>query len=195
MKNYILLISMFWLVGVSCCFAGNVSTNSRVQFNSDLEKNHWTVEQLATLIDSVTPWSSASAYTDRDWKQIIEIAKIFQTIDSRKAADAFKRFSLQDTNDFRGDYLEISKPFLLLRVMYNLPEKVKSRDYGGPGWLSDGKNVNSDGTINLDWPLTWNQGKPSLVARYIGYEGPAYNPEEDYLSLNQQFGFRDLGRN
>lgn len=75
--------------------------------------------------------------------------------------------------------------------MFDLPEHTKARA-GGPGWLTEGSDLNPDGTVNLAWPATWEGGKPSLVSRYLGYEGFAYNPKDDYLFISQRFKLRHL---
>jgi hypothetical protein len=151
-----------------------------------------TPHELAELISSVRPWSSSEPYKQNDWEKIVEVAAIFQEAAPSMAAEGFEIFSVQNTNNFHGDFLEDSKAFLLLRVMFDLPEHAKARS-GGPGWLTGRRDLNSDGTINLAWPVVWNKGQPSLASEYLGYEGLSYGAKSDYLFLNSHFSKRDLG--
>jgi hypothetical protein len=151
-----------------------------------------TPQQLAQLIASVKPWSSTGRYNESDWEHIVQVAAIFQSTDHNLAAEGFEIFNLQNTNNFHNDYLEGSKAFLLLRVMFDLPEHGKGRP-GGPGWLTERRDLNSDGTVNFAWPVVWREGQPSLASEYIGYEGFSYSPKSDYLVLSSHFKKRDLG--
>jgi hypothetical protein len=151
-----------------------------------------TPHELAQLISSIRPWSASGAYSDSDWERLVQVAVTFQQALPAVATEGFKIFSLQNTNNFHNDYLEDSKAFLLLRMMFDLPEHATARS-GGPGWLTSRGEVNSDGTVNLAWPVVWNNGQPSLASGYLGYEGFSYDPKSDYLFFNSRFAKRALG--
>ncbi len=159
----------------------------------DGSPQNWTTDQLAQLISSLPGWSSESKYNSNDWKRMTEVAFIFQSAETQKVAEAFQLFTVRNTNDFHGDYLESSKPFILLRVMFDLPEHAKVRP-GGPGWLTLRRDLNRDGSVNVGWPIIWSGqgGKPSLASEYLGYEGSPYDPKADYIFLSGHFKKRDL---
>jgi hypothetical protein len=150
-----------------------------------------TGKEFAQLISTLHPWSSTAAYKGSDWERIVEVAAAFQRALPTVAAEGFEIFSLQNTNNFQNDYLEDSKAFLLLRVMFDLPEHGKGRP-GGPGWLTERRDLNTDGTVNLAWPVVWNKGQPFLASDFLGYEGFAYSAKADYLFLSSHYSKRDL---
>jgi hypothetical protein len=155
-------------------------------------KKSWTATELAQLVTDLSPWTTPQNYHKRDWDKMLEVAAVFQSADSNLAVQAFDQFSAQNANDFHDDYLESSKAYLLLLVVFDLPEHAKGYPSRGAGWLAQRRDVNSDGTVNLDWPIKWNGGKPFLTSEYIGYEGIPYSPGQDYRFLASQFKMRNL---
>jgi hypothetical protein len=123
---------------------------------------------------------------------MIEVATVFQGADSNLVVSAFDQFRRQNTNNFHDDYLENSKAYLLLQVIFDLPEHARGYPSRGAGWLAQHRDVNLDGSVNLDWPLRWSGDKPSLISGYLGYEGLEYSPSEDYRFLAGQFKMRNL---
>jgi hypothetical protein len=193
MKALFISLAIVCVILIGCLVRKNGGTNTTAQYTpaSSMKKN-WTATELAELITSLSPWSSERTYNRKDWNKMIEVAAVFQASESNLVVQAFDQFSNQNTNNFHIDYLEDSKAYLLLQVIFDLPEHAKGYPSRGGGWLSQRRDVNPDGTINLDWPLSWNGEKPSLISEYLGYEGFNYSPSKDYCFLVAQFKMRRL---
>ena len=189
MRIFIALASVLYIALIGCSESVQSPSNSP---KFDFEMKKWKVEELSQFITSVRPWSREFQYNNTYWDKIIEVAKIFHGVDTNEVVRAFALFDAQNTNDFRGDYLESSKAFLLLRLIFELPEHARDERPGGPGWLTEGRDLNPDGTVNLGWPLTWKGGNPLLASQCLGYEGFSYSAKSDYLFLNSRFKQRDL---
>jgi hypothetical protein len=193
MKLNFVLVVVCSVVFLGCHDSKTASQkNLPSQSNDELSKTNWTVDELVQFIDSVGPWSSESTYAASDWSKMIRVAKIFQKTDSAKITQAFDKFSADTGRNFHANYLEESKPFLLLHVIFDLPQHADIKGRFVWGWVSLNKDSNSDGTVNLSWPIEWKEGKPKLISRYMGYEGFSYNPSQDYLYLLKHFKMRDL---
>lgn len=193
MKLTYLLISLCGILSVGCYDSGKIlASRSSLSSDVDLSKGNWSVDEIVQIVDSVRPWSSEATYGPADWDRIIKIARIFQNLHEETITNALDRFSFQIKKNFQGDYLEDSKPFLLLRVMFELPENAPRSERTGGGWVTFNSDINSDGSVNQNWPISWKNGKPSMVSRYLGYQGIPYNPKLDYLKLNGRFKKRML---
>lgn len=89
------------------------------------------------------------------------------------------------------DYVDqLSKVYLMLRVMYQLPEEMNgtnARTFGG--WIHPG--VGNASVYNMSWPLAVTQSPSGLqvsVSNYTGFIGRGYNAaaELDYFNTNFQ---------
>jgi hypothetical protein len=88
---------------------------------------------------------------------------------------------------------EQGKVFLLLRVMFELPENAPPQQrLAFAGWTRGRSGLNEDGTVNLAWPVSWKQGQPRLVAGREGSAGSGYSVREDFAYLRYHFRYRDL---
>ncbi len=191
MKMLTIPVAVACAILVACHEVKHGNSFVRHRPGSSLEISR-TATELARLITALPPWTNPQNYKKKDWDKMLEVAAVVQSADSNLIVQTFDQFSAQNTNNFHDDYLEDSKVYLLLLVMFDLPEHAKGYPSRGAGWLSARRDVNSDGTVNLDWPIKWNEGKPSLTSGYIGYEGFGYNPSKDYCFLAGQFKMRKL---
>src|SRR4030095_6367121 len=90
--------------------------------------------------------------------------------------------------------VEQGKVFLLLRVIFDLPEHAEAgRKFSFADWTRARTDENSDGTVNLAWPISFASGTPRLVAGREGNAG-SYSPRNEYTFLRYQFPMRDLSR-
>ena len=187
---------VFWTL-CGCRPHSNDAASSRSENIQHLQGTNLTVEQLRTLIHFVKPWTTSGSetgcYTRSDWDRITNIAKQFQIAGDQRAAEAFGKFESQITNNFQIDYFEDSKAFLLIRVIFDLPEHADQKERMGSGWLTLSLDLNSDGSVNLSWPIQWNGGNPSLFSKLpILYRGSSYDPKSEYLYCSTHFKKRDL---
>ena len=70
------------------------------------------------------------------------------------------------------------KLLLLLRIVFEIPEKVTKKENDVSGWntrfagyVTMGKEQNFDGTYNFAWPIKWNEGRPFVVSGIVGKQG------------------------
>jgi hypothetical protein len=153
---------------------------------------HMAVRELKTMFDSLRPWSRWSDFTDADWQNYINVARILQQTDPiivEEALDSFLRTAVSEP--FTG-YSSESKPFLLMRIVFDLPETAPAderRLY--KGW-TNWPQADTRGEVSLAWPVSWRSGKPELVASYEGSEGHPYGAVPEYRHLRGTRSFRAL---
>lgn len=150
------------------------------------------VPELTTLIQSLRPWSQREGFTDADWKNYVDVAKIVQETDPRTVEAALDQFVRAATQEpFTGSEGE-SKPFLLMRVVFDLPEAAPERlRRSFKGW-TNWPRADAQGAVSLAWPISWRSGKPELVASYQGSEGMPYAALAEYHYLRGHFPYRRL---
>lgn len=97
-----------------------------------------------------------------------------------------------DSSTQRGEGWATGKTFLLLRVVFELPNDGVSRDRAFGGWIGDPPQVRN-GRSNPMWPIRWQDDLPHLMARYEGYAGAPYNSAAEYVRFKDAYRFRALG--
>ena len=202
--RFVLIICIFCFCAVGC----NKAPGPTAQALSSSSTN--TQEQLVRYIRSSEPWTCYDPLPS-DWMRTISAAKEFQRQNDRTVEAAFHTYFLQCGNSVE----DISKSFILLRVIFELPESTNSGYALSQGWLGLPYNLtttathpkgyysidvdripcaNLDGTFNLSWPLTWTNGNPKMLARYYYYEGSIYDPEAEYKLFVSNFPKRNLSK-
>jgi hypothetical protein len=174
------------LIGVACHFGAAItSTSAQAQPAS--------AKTLVALFDRLEPWSHTKTYSPRGWAFARRVAKTVQTTNPKivdQALDAFMANAVKAT--FNGDSEDESKVYLLMRVVFDLPENAApSKSFSYKGWDNAGQSIQG-GTANLAWPLKWNGGHPTLVIAYEGSEGIAYGAKAEYGYMLAHFPFRQL---
>jgi len=171
----------------------------------------WTVRGLASLVKheqavyakwklkrqltKLEPWTSSTNYSPAGWKQLVETAKSFQKVTPKLASDALNEHLNRYSRKADQLAVEQGKVFLLLRVIFELPESVSAAQrLTFARWPQARSDTNANGTVNLSWPLSWQQGKPQLIAGREGSAGPNYSPAEEYAYLRYRFKYRDLSK-
>ena len=151
-----------------------------------------TVDDLVRLLDSLPPWSHDEGLSETGWAAYVEAAKRFREADADVAAAALDRFVEHAARErFAGSESE-SKPFLLMRVLFELPERApESERFSFKGW-TNWPPADESGQVSLSWPISWESGKPELVARYGGSAGKPYAASAEYRLLRERFPYRDL---
>lgn len=178
----ILSISILFLITQICCFPDGLEHT--------LDQ-----KRFADLLVKIRPWQSAlkEDYKTQDWDRLVETAQIVQKFTPSSVRNVLEE---SQTNQIG---LDDSKVYLLFRVMFALPEHAPAKEQFGFGWwiqteFPDESPINKDGTVNLAWPISWNNGRPHLISGFQGYEGPPYRaaPEFDYLM--KHYKYRDLSK-
>ena len=135
------------------------------------------------MFKSLRPWSRSSDFKDGDWGNYKKVARVVQQTDPQVVEGALESFMVTDDT-------EESSLFLLMRVMFELPEAApvaeRRQRKGWTNWPAP----DAQGNISLAWPLTWAHGEPGLVASYEGSEGPPYPAVTDYRYLLANYPFR-----
>lgn len=86
-----------------------------------------------------------------------------------------------------------SKLFLLMRVVFDLPEQDSSGDNWMVGfWKGEKNEINIDGSVNRAWPIVWNNGSPRLITRLMAASGSGYSAAGEFLFFKDKYRFRDL---
>jgi hypothetical protein len=148
------------------------------------------VAVLEVVLSALAPWPSAGDLSTEQWERYIEAARELQQADpgdtERTIAEFVGRRSGFDAAE------DETRVFLLLRVVFDLPERAPAderRAYAG--WVN-WPPPDADGNVNLSWPITWETGRPALIAPYEGSEGESYAAPEEYRYLRTNFRFRAL---
>jgi len=155
-----------------------------------------TPQYLTRVLDSLPHWR-ARDFNESEWQRFLHAARIFQLAKDEDIIAALngylalrpeERSSDQDPNWMAFDPEVWSKPYLLFRVMFALPEVPVIPRRPPAGWQTEP----SDGPFSPSWPITWVAGKPCLVAMLTGYEGAPYSPAAEYRYYRQNVPFRSL---
>lgn len=142
--------------------------------------------ELAQRISSIAPWSSSRDYLPADWDRILQTANALNGASVGDVQRALDIFAESASNVRAPDYLEISKAFILLRVMFFFPAKENAGNLTRGGWIANGSKRSSG------WPVVWTNGLPKLASQYLHYEGIPYSPARDYDELSKRYKKRDL---
>ena len=94
-----------------------------------------------------------------------------------------------------GEYVDqLSKVYLLLRVMYQLPQEMNSSNaqtFGG--WIHP--SIGNGNTYNMSWPVNVTQSPSGLQANIqnsMGFLGRGYNAAAELNYFNSNFPKRNL---
>jgi len=152
---------------------------------------------LKELLDSLRTWSQVGSFTRDDWENYMKVAKIAQETDPQIVEPALDRFVRQAIDEPFTGYESQSKPFLLMRVVFDLPENApQASRLPFKGW-TNWPQADAQGNVSLAWPISWRSGRPELVASYEGSEGKPYAAAAEYRYLRNHFPYRrleDVGR-
>jgi hypothetical protein len=149
--------------------------------------------RLNRMIDRLEPWSASTNYSEAGWQQLIAAARTLQNL-----KPALARTVLGDyLQRYDGDPAQLAvaqgKVLLLLRVAFDFPENLPGAQRVPFGnWTRDHSDLNADGTINVAWPVLWNQGQPRLVAGCQGTAGSDYSVQKEFDYLRYRFKYRRL---
>jgi hypothetical protein len=161
-------------------------------------------KQLKSLLASISVWPShfpdSNGVPYSSWKQLIAVAKDLQNREPDSLVRSFH--SLQGDAPIAVPLRDATKKletdrklFILLRVIFELPESIPlNESERSGGWVTGRSEVNADGTINMAWPLQWNQGRPKFVCGFCGLQGPRFDASAEYNYFRERFPMRNLSQ-
>jgi hypothetical protein len=175
-------------------------------------------KKLSDLLATIDPWPSGNLkYSKVSWEHMFSAAKyirgcdpesVFKTLHTYENKYPYRRAQF-DLDSLPGHKLpsnsseelgkldktieEDTKIFLLMRVLFNLPEHATSRPRFYP-WHENHTDLDSNGTVNVAWPITWKSGNPQLVTGETGIQGVVdlYLPAEEYDYFLRHYPMREL---
>ena len=151
-----------------------------------------TEEELVNQLRALPPWRAESDFTDEDWSKYIALAQRLQSVDSGVVEAGVGEFVRQSLQEPYQGYDSQSKPFLLMRVLFDIPERAPAANhFSFKGW-TNWPAPDANNQVNLSWPVSWQTGKPQLLDRYDGSMGRPYAAADEYRYLLQTFPYRKL---
>ncbi len=182
-----LLVLAVSLVGALGCF-----TPTKANADETAEETA-SVNTLVAAIKGLEPWRQSKGYSKEGWDAAISVARLIQGTDAAIVEKVLDAYMAQVRNaPANGDFEPDSRPFILMRVVFDLPEKAEPREaFSFKGWTNS-KERERDGRVNLAWPVSWGPAGPSLVARYEGSEGLPYSAADEFRLMKRKFAFRKL---
>jgi hypothetical protein len=156
---------------------------------SDEQAKTQTRVEVVQLISSIEPWRASGRYSQKAWDQAIQVARILQKTDPDIVGQALDDYVSANISAVRGDYEENSKPFLLLRLMFDLPQTNASGSEAG--WLRVWRYSGSNPPA-ASWPIGWTNGQPFLLEPWQGSYGKPYAARAEYDRFRRSFPLRRL---
>lgn len=149
-------------------------------------------QEILNLLHSLSAWTAQGDFSDQDWEKYVEIAKLVQSTDPDVVAAALDEFTQQAIREGYQGYESESKPFILMRVVFEIPETGSAeKRFSFKGW-SNWPEPDANNEVNLSWPISWIGGSPTLVAPYEGSMGRPYAAAAEYRFLLKNFPYRKL---
>jgi hypothetical protein len=149
---------------------------------------------LTALLDALPPWASAPDFTEAEWERYRAAAKVFSRAAPATVAAALQAFVRQSLREEYRGYEDESKPFILMRVLFDLPDRTAAGNWMPfKGWIN-WPPPQPDGSVNPGWPVRWSGGRPELEAPYSGSMGLPYAAAEEYDWLRQRYPFRSFAQ-
>ena len=157
-----------------------------------MSENKSTKQEIIDHINALPVWTSQHSFTDQDWDKYIEVARIIQSTDTDTVEDALVEFIQRALQEAYEGYESESKPFILMRVVFEIPETAnEDKRFSFKGW-SNWPEPDANNEVNLSWPVSWEGGRPKLLAPYEGSMGRPYAAAAEYRFLLQNFPYRKL---
>ena len=145
------------------------------------------------LLHGLEPWRAIPDFSDAAWSRYVDLAHSIRHVEQAVVSAVLDAFVAEvSTEEYRG-YESESKPFLLLRVLFELPESAPASDRSiFKGW-TNWPEPDQAGRVSLSWPVSWRSGRPRLIANYEGSEGRPYDAVNEYRLFLRTYPHRDLG--
>ena len=151
---------------------------------------------LARLIATLDPWE-APEFSRESWSRYYAIAELLQECGDELVIHAFREYSEDALRNAKtvGLTRELSKAYILMRVLFELPEETWSGDGGYRGGWFGWSNEDPAEMLYANspsWPIAWTEEGATLVSGCGGYSGPPYSPDREYQAMRDRFAYRSL---
>jgi hypothetical protein len=148
-----------------------------------------TKAEVVQLISSVEPWRANGGYSEKAWDRAMRVAGILQKSEPDIVGQALDEYVSSNISAVHGDYEENSKPFLMLRLMFELPQTnaTGSEAVWLRVWRYSGSNPPA-----ASWPIGWTNGRPYLLEPWQGSYGRPYAARAEYDYFRRCFRLRKL---
>jgi hypothetical protein len=141
---------------------------------------------LLSAFEALAPWPADRDLTGDEWSRYLAAAREVQDGEPGEVERALAEFL------DRGGPDNETRLFLLSRVVFELPDRAPAAERrtwkGWTNWPEPGP----DGTVDVSWPVRWEDGRPRLEAPFAGAEGHRYAAVEEYRGLRGRYPFRSL---
>jgi len=159
--------------------------------------------QLADYFPRIAPWPDGDApspYGRENWTNLVALANLLQTNAPKSVEEALYSYQLKGcgSNDFftmtHDQLLDDGKLFLLMKLVFNLPEAQRGQYALFGGWVRPKYAWEINGVHNWSWPVQWDNGNPKLFTGFLGLQGvnARYSAAEEYKFCLKRFPMRDL---
>lgn len=149
------------------------------------------VKRLEQGMKQVSEWGSTSDYPEDSWRRLRVVARELQSYSPKFAKDVISRYQASDNGQYgKEDFQKDGKLYLLMRVMFKLPEQSRESHVLFGGWMMPQGSYEHGELHNLGWPVTWKSGNPALESGYFGLQGSRYNATAEFDYFQSKYSFR-----
>lgn len=141
-------------------------------------------------IERIVPWTEGP-YDDEANRTLRAVARELSATSGEAIRAALRHWA--DRHRDPGSLPALSRPYLLLRVLFDVPERVLRHDarvFGG--WNHPSVGHPDAPVFLLSWPvLEDEEGRPAVRHRFRSYRGPRYDPVAEYDYFAERFRRRE----
>ena len=145
----------------------------------------WTQDPFAVNMSELKPWT-AEDFNEEDLSAYMTYSREISSMSDQTLIENFEMFE----KIVEGDIDELSKLFILSRILYLVPDYYALSDskvFGG--WI---RPLPEGESFNLLWPLGSEDGELLLKSRFMGYNGSEYDAVGNLKYFIERFERRPL---
>lgn len=160
-------------------------TSPRMATDESLEAN----DPLVRLIRLLPAWNQALEMVNE--AEFMEVAAELSKVPNNQLREAIHQHWALYRNS-ESNLEELSKTYVLMRVLFELPEaytRNDARNFGG--WVHPG--ALTKGEYNLSWPIAKSEeGTLTIEGEFAGFFGRGYNAPGEFDYFAARFPRRDV---
>jgi hypothetical protein len=179
----------------NCCVANGISllvtTPNDKKIAMVIPADTSKLDYIGKLIYRIPAWTGV--YYTESAMQLVNLARQVQYSGSTSSLlNALEKYE----STFAGttDYVQhMSKAYLLLRVLYQLPQQMNGNAKTFGGWIHPG--IGKGSSYNMSWPVAAIAGPSGIqvtIDPYTGFLGRTYNAAAELNYFNSNFPKRNL---
>jgi|GEM_PF-1253808 len=140
-------------------------------------------------VEPLKPWTDTAAYTMTDNLMLLQQAMSLSALSDSEMTKGVKDY----TGYYKDQIEDLSKLFLVLRIIYNVPDSIpitQAKIFGG--WVKPTSELTGE-YYKIAWPVATDpQGHPFVRYTYMGYLGAPYNAVNELEYFIHTFGRRQF---